>query len=777
MVPGSRVGPYRLEAQLGRGGMGSVWLGVHTVTGARHALKLLDVTDDAELRARLGREAEALGRLGAHPHLVTVHGAGVDAGRPWIAMELAPGGDLATRLRTGPLPPADVVALGKALAAGLAHAHARGVLHRDLKPSNVVFGDDGAPRLVDFGVARVAGAAALTRTGGVLGTPGYSAPEQLGGGGGVDARADVYGLGAVLYHALAGQPASVAATPIAAVASALQGPPAPSSVAPALRKDPLAGALEAIVLRALAFDPGDRFASAEALGQALAEVGGPAVPSRRGAGGLAALAVGAAVVGALLVAALAGGSPGPGRGTTTPPGGDPAPVPSRGPIGVGVEPLLAGLVPPDAVLARAAAPWADPAARPALAPEVSAALLLLGGPDGRDWPDGGLSAEAGAMLRACAGRSSATDDGDLGRVRAAALALEQVSAASLGQPVEILDAVDRLLRAADGAEGPAWQSRLVRVHAQRELARHAETLVHFTGLALEKKVVAAVGRAHEQLRVAEELEPGPHAAALRVLHRWALTPRKGTSLPAGVEQPALEPEAVLPAGPELLPVVRDALVLMADERYAHSPELGDVVARRGRLAALFVRAAPLLRSGGGFDRPFGELVNGLRDHDAFVAGWVVWLGRGEAGVDAALDEAWEAAKAVSDPDDRRRHRARVLLMRGKPDEALREFDDLELRDWRAVYTFEAELLQGRLDVARTRLQACPLGLRPWLELALDAAAPTIDADALRARAARLKPRIVLHLPWRGTEATQALVEAAAGGWRPHPGAPPWPPAR
>ncbi|MCO5166399.1 MAG: serine/threonine protein kinase [Planctomycetes bacterium] len=200
-----RVGPYELERRLGKGGMGEVWAAAHVETGARHALKLIALTD-AAAALRAAREAEALARLDGHPGVLRVFSAFVDGPRMVLAMELVEGGeDLEARLaREGPLEPAAAARLVRDVALAVQHAHDRGVLHRDLKPGNVLLDAAGAPRLVDLGLARLLDGRSLTRTGDVLGTPAFLAPEQALGRAS-DARTDVFGLGALLFAALTGR--------------------------------------------------------------------------------------------------------------------------------------------------------------------------------------------------------------------------------------------------------------------------------------------------------------------------------------------------------------------------------------------------------------------------------------------------------------------------------------------------------------------------------------------------------------------------------------------
>ena len=174
--PGALVGAYRLERELGRGGMGVVFLAQDTATGAAVVIKTLTTSDPDEV-ARLEREGLALARL-EHPHLIRVHGAGWHERRPYLVLQYASGGSLADRLQRGPLPWAEAVELGARLASALAAAHAVGIRHRDLKPENVLLDERGSPLLADFGLAKVTDLSRLTETGALLGTPLYMAPEQ-----------------------------------------------------------------------------------------------------------------------------------------------------------------------------------------------------------------------------------------------------------------------------------------------------------------------------------------------------------------------------------------------------------------------------------------------------------------------------------------------------------------------------------------------------------------------------------------------------------------------
>jgi serine/threonine-protein kinase len=162
---------HRLERKLGAGGMGSVYLAVDLHTGARRAIKALPTGAEPELRARFQREGQAQAALGGHPNVVRVHSAGEERGNAYLVLEYVEGQDLEERLKPGPLQPAEAARLVAALARGLAHAHAQGVLHRDLKPANVLIAADGTPKLADLGLARVSWEGRMTQTGAIVGTP------------------------------------------------------------------------------------------------------------------------------------------------------------------------------------------------------------------------------------------------------------------------------------------------------------------------------------------------------------------------------------------------------------------------------------------------------------------------------------------------------------------------------------------------------------------------------------------------------------------------------
>jgi outer membrane protein assembly factor BamB len=200
----SRVGRYRLLGRLGAGGMGQVYLG-RSPGGREAAVKLVrpELAGDAEFRRRFAREVAAARRVSG-AFTAGVLDADAEGTPPWLATVYVPGPSLADAVANhGPLPLESVLALGAGLAEALEAIHAAGVVHRDLKPSNVLLAADG-PRVIDFGISVAAEATALTRTGTVIGTPGYMSPEQLTGGTPVGPPSDVFSLASVLVYAATG---------------------------------------------------------------------------------------------------------------------------------------------------------------------------------------------------------------------------------------------------------------------------------------------------------------------------------------------------------------------------------------------------------------------------------------------------------------------------------------------------------------------------------------------------------------------------------------------
>src|SRR3954452_6527792 len=259
-------GRYRLADVLGRGGMSEVWLAEDLELGRLVAIKLLAPNAD---NARFEREARAVASL-AHPNITQLYDYGEDGGRPYIVLEYVPGGTLEERLRSGSTPSDDeTFGIAAGIAAGLAHAHARGVVHRDLKPANVLFDEEGRPKLADFGIARMAaGEGTLTEAGTVLGTAAYISPEQAMGAP-ATAASDVYSFGVMLFRMLTGRLPFESSDPMELV---LMNRDAPPPTITSFRSDPPAR-IEAAAVAALEKDPTLRPQDGAALLAALGIVG------------------------------------------------------------------------------------------------------------------------------------------------------------------------------------------------------------------------------------------------------------------------------------------------------------------------------------------------------------------------------------------------------------------------------------------------------------------------------------------------------------------------
>jgi len=202
---GSRIGPYEIVAPLGAGGMGEVYLARDVRLERRIALKVLptDRCASADARQRFEREARIISRL-SHPNICAVYDYGEADGKPFMVLEYLPNGSLEERLKAGPLADDETLRIATELAAGLAHAHARGLVHRDLKPANVLFDVEGRAKIADFGIARMADNLGLTEAGTVLGTASYISPEQAAGQPAGPAS-DVYSFGVILFRMLTGR--------------------------------------------------------------------------------------------------------------------------------------------------------------------------------------------------------------------------------------------------------------------------------------------------------------------------------------------------------------------------------------------------------------------------------------------------------------------------------------------------------------------------------------------------------------------------------------------
>jgi serine/threonine-protein kinase len=259
----ARFGDYELQQELGRGGMGVVYRAWQTSLGREVALKMIlrgQLASEAD-RERFEAEARAAAKLD-HPGIVPVYEVGESDGRPYFSMKYVRGQTLAQRLSEGPLTSREAARMLATVARAIHFAHMRGVLHRDLKPSNILLDEQGEPHVTDFGLAKQISDATVTKTGAVLGTPAYMAPEQAAGmRGQLGPRSDVYSLGVILYHMLTGRPPFQAASPAEMVMLVLeQDPVPPRMLNPKADRD-----LEMICLRCLQKPSDLRYASAAAL--------------------------------------------------------------------------------------------------------------------------------------------------------------------------------------------------------------------------------------------------------------------------------------------------------------------------------------------------------------------------------------------------------------------------------------------------------------------------------------------------------------------------------
>ncbi len=257
---------YRVRSRLGQGGMATVYLADDTVSGTPVAIKVLlaHLTADATIVARFRREVAAARRVG-HPNVIAIYDVIIEPPLCCMVLEYHPGSDLAqwVALRGRPAPDV-VVALVRQVLDALEVAHAEGVVHRDLKPQNVLVDDAGQIKLTDFGIARVEDAIGLTTNTMILGTPAYMAPESLSSPL-VDGRADLYALGVTLYELLTGELPFRGALPMA-VAFLHRSAPVPD---PRAKVPSLPEALGAVVMRAMAKEPEDRFQTAAEMREAL----------------------------------------------------------------------------------------------------------------------------------------------------------------------------------------------------------------------------------------------------------------------------------------------------------------------------------------------------------------------------------------------------------------------------------------------------------------------------------------------------------------------------
>src|SRR5262245_14930310 len=269
--PGTRLGPYKIVAPIGAGGMGEVYKAKDTRLDRTVAVKVLPshVSSDPTLRERFEREARTIAALN-HPHICTLYDVGHEADTDFLVLEYLEGQTLADRLTKGALPLDQALQLAIQIADALDKAHRAGIVHRDLKPGNIMLTKSGT-KLLDFGLAKVTpavmaasglsmaptGASPVTMQGTILGTLQYMAPEQVEGRE-ADARSDIFALGAIVYEMVTGQRAFSGKSQASVIAAILERqPPTMSTLQPLT--PPL---LDHIVRRCLAKDPDERWQSA-----------------------------------------------------------------------------------------------------------------------------------------------------------------------------------------------------------------------------------------------------------------------------------------------------------------------------------------------------------------------------------------------------------------------------------------------------------------------------------------------------------------------------------
>jgi tRNA A-37 threonylcarbamoyl transferase component Bud32 len=269
---GTEVGRYRLARLIGEGGMGRVYLAVQPAIGSRVAIKILSdqCARNPELLERFFAEARAVNLIRHESIVSVIDMAQLPDGRPFIVMEYVEGQTLAAIVGAGPVPLGGLVQVMSEVLSALSAAHAIGIVHRDLKPDNILVTVEGHAKVLDFGIAKLAPElhqqlSPRTRTGALLGTPQYMAPEQISGSGSVDPRTDLYAAGVVLYELATGRQPFAGETLFDLMRAHLEQPPRPPR---ALRPE-LPPAFEHVILTALAKQPDDRFPSAAVMSHAL----------------------------------------------------------------------------------------------------------------------------------------------------------------------------------------------------------------------------------------------------------------------------------------------------------------------------------------------------------------------------------------------------------------------------------------------------------------------------------------------------------------------------
>src|SRR3954451_7182098 len=273
-------GRYKITEVMASGSMGVVYKAERVPVGKLVAIKFLHApfANDSEFLARFERETRVMSKL-AHPNCVSVVDFGVWDGSPYLVMEYVSGTTLRALIDHGALPPKRALALVRQITAGMAHAHAQGIVHRDVKPANIMISEEIGTgdhvRILDFGLARLRGAVGrdATQSNIVVGTPNYMAPEQTVGGGLIDARTDIYAVGVVLFEMLCGDRPFQAEDTLALLGMH-RAAPIPKLVDRMASDVQLPRGLQDIVDKAMAKSPSDRYQSAIELAEAIDQVAG-----------------------------------------------------------------------------------------------------------------------------------------------------------------------------------------------------------------------------------------------------------------------------------------------------------------------------------------------------------------------------------------------------------------------------------------------------------------------------------------------------------------------
>src|SRR6266446_6631776 len=274
-VPGERyIGKYRVKSELGRGGMGAVYLAEQPGLGREVAIKELLQAADPDAMRRFLQEAQVMART-SHPNLVQVHDMELMGNVNYLVLEFVRGRSLRHWMNQTPLPPPQVFAVMHGVLQALDYAHRHAIVHRDMKPENVLLSDEGDVKVADFGIARLTDdsggpGSTATKTGTTVGTPQYMSPEQVASSK-VDGRSDLYSAGIMFYELIVGEPpftASEADGPFTLMAKHVQAPPKPPSV----HRPGLDMGLEEVILKSLSKRPEDRYQSGQEFDDAMCRV-------------------------------------------------------------------------------------------------------------------------------------------------------------------------------------------------------------------------------------------------------------------------------------------------------------------------------------------------------------------------------------------------------------------------------------------------------------------------------------------------------------------------